>query len=205
MHAVDPVSGIGSVCRLEGVRGCYRPDDGRPFFRTGGRRKRKAGSCPKGKRQTGQALDRLSGAAGEWGVPCRRDGGNGMTGRPLPDRGEAVFRAGGFPEKGAARRLRIRPFWVLRLVFLFYESAQTLDALEWDVVFFHQFFQVVPFFCNEVLVAVRFRQPDDVTANDSVNGVEFHDAVFTEVGDVCFVFDEFFPFVQVIVHVASLH
>lgn len=111
---------------------------------------------------------------------------------------------GGFRQEGRQGASGWGLFGFLCLVFFFYERAQTLDALERDIVFFHQFFQVVPFFRNEVPVTVRFRQPDDVTAHDSVNGVEFHDAVFAEVGDVRFVFDEFFPFVQMIVHMTSL-
>ena len=53
-----------------------------------------------------------------------------------------------------------------------------------NVVFFHQFFKIVSFLCYKVSVAVRGRQPDDVTADYGVNHMEFHGAVFAEIGDV---------------------
>lgn len=87
-------------------------------------------------------------------------------------------------------------FSCLYLVFILHKSAQTLDTLERYVVFFHQFFQIVSFLRNEMPVAVRFRQPDDVTADDGMNGMELHDAVFAEVGNVGFVSDKFFPLIH---------
>lgn len=91
--------------------------------------------------------------------------------------------------------------WRLRFVFFPDKGPQTLDALRRHVVSFHQFLEIVAFLGDEVTVAVRFGNPDDVASDDGVYGVEFHRTVFAQIGDVSLVFDEFVP----VIHVKSVH